>query len=404
LTLDREELKEILKSEQIENTGDLQRLMRSIMKDVIEALYDGEITDHLGYDKHQQKAGKDDNSRNGYSKKTVHSNVGPVELDVPRDRNSEFSPKVIKKRQRDISGIEDKVISMYAKGMSTRDIKQHIYDIYGYEISPETVSTITDTVLEHAKEWQSRPLETVYSIVFMDALIIKLRQEGVVKNVAVYAVIGIDLEGNKSCLGLYISETESAKYWLTVMNELKNRGVKEVLIFAVDNLTGISSAIEASFPRAEIQKCIVHQIRNSLRFVPWKQRKEVATDLKAIYTASTESDGRQALETFAEKWGSRYPYISRSWEANWAELSTFFKYTPEIRKLIYTTNPIESFNRALRKVTKTRSVFPNKDALMKLMYLAVQDIQRRWTQVIRDWGAIYSQLSIFFEERLRPFI
>lgn len=188
------------------------------------------------------------------------------------------------------------------------------------------------------------------------------------------------------------------------MNELKNRGVKEVLIFAVDNLTGISSAIEASFPRAEIQKCIVHQIRNSLRFVPWKQRKEVATDLKAIYTASTESDGRQALETFAEKWGSRYPYISRSWEANWAELSTFFKYTPEIRKLIYTTNPIESFNRALRKVTKTRSVFPNKDALMKLMYLAVQDIQRRWTQVIRDWGAIYSQLSIFFEERLRPFI
>lgn len=404
MKLDRKKLREMLKDERIESTQDLQVLMRGIMKDVIEALYDGEITDHLGYEKHAQKAGTGDNSRNGFSKKKVQSTVGPIELDVPRDRNSEFSPKVVRKRQRDISGIEDKVISMYAKGMSTRDIKQHIYDIYGYEISPETVSNITDTMLEHAKEWQSRPLESVYGIVFMDALVVKLRTDGIVKNVALYAIIGINLEGHKSCLGLYIAETESAKYWLAVMNELKNRGVKEVLIFAVDNLAGISSAIEAAFPHAEVQKCIVHQIRNSLRFVSWKQRKEVAQDLKAIYTSPKESDGKEALAAFKEKWDSKYPHISRSWETNWPELSAFFKYTPEIRKLIYTTNPIESFNRALRKVTKTRSTFPTEDALMKLMYLAVLDIERRWTQVIRNWGQIYSQLCIFFEERLRPYM
>lgn len=403
MKLDRKKLREMLKQEGVESTKDLQVLMRGIMKDVIEALYDGEITEHLGYEKHRQGAGKD-NSRNGFSKKTVQSTVGPVELEVPRDRKSEFTPKVIKKRQRDISGIEDKVISMYAKGMSTRDIKEHIYDIYGYEISPETVSNITDTVIEHAKEWQSRPLERVYAIVFMDALVVKLRVDGVVKNVVLYAVIGINLDGEKSCLGLYISETESAKYWLTVMNELKNRGVEEVLIFAVDNLTGISSAIEAAFPHSELQKCIVHQIRNSLKFVSWKERKQVAQDLKTVYTAATEPNAREALESFKRKWDAKYPHISRSWEANWAELSVFFKYTPEIRKLIYTTNPIESFNRALRKVTKTRSLFPTEDALMKLMYLAVRDIERRWTQTIRSWGTIYSQLSIFFEERLAPYI
>ena len=403
MKLDRKKLREMLKQEGVESTKDLQVLMRGIMKDVIEALYDGEITEHLGYEKHRQGAGKD-NSRNGFSKKTVQSTVGPVELEVPRDRKSEFTPKVIKKRQRDISGIEDKVISMYAKGMSTRDIKEHIYDIYGYEISPETVSNITDTVIEHAKEWQSRPLERVYAIVFMDALVVKLRVDGVVKNVVLYAVIGINLDGEKSCLGLYISETESAKYWLTVMNELKNRGVEEVLIFAVDNLTGISSAIEAAFPHSELQKCIVHQIRNSLKFVSWKERKQVAQDLKTVYTAATEPNAREALESFKRKWDAKYPHISRSWETNWAELSVFFKYTPEIRKLIYTTNPIESFNRALRKVTKTRSLFPTEDALMKLMYLAVRDIERRWTQTIRSWGTIYSQISIFFEERLAPYI
>lgn len=404
MRLNREVIQEMLEGENVESAADLQRVMRDIMKDVIEAVYDGEITEHLGYKKHEQKSLKPNNSRNGFSKKTVTSNTGSIELDVPRDRNGEFTPKVVKKYQKDISGIEDKVISMYAKGMSTRDIKAHIYDIYGYEISPETVSRITDTVLDHAREWQSRPLEKAYAIAFMDALVVKLRVEGVVKNVALYAIIGIDLEGRKSCLGLYIAETESAKYWLAVMNELKNRGVEEVLIFAVDNLTGISSAIETAFPHAEVQKCIVHQIRNSLRFVPWKQRKEVAADLKAVYGAATEEMGEKALNEFEQKWGQRFPHISRSWRANWAELSAFYKYAPVIRKLIYTTNPIESFNRALRKVSKTRTVFPTEDSLVKLMYLATRDIESRWTQITRDWGAIYSQLTIFFEERLKPYI
>ncbi len=403
MKLDRKKLREMLKEEGIESTEDLQVLMRGIMKEVIEALYDGEITDHLGYEKHKQGTGTD-NYRNGFSKKTVQSTVGPVELEVPRDRKSEFTPKVIRKYQTDISGIEDKVISMYAKGMSTRDIKEHIYDIYGYEISPETVSNITDTVLEHAKEWQSRPLEPVCAIVFMDALVVKLRVDGVVKNVALYAIIGINLDGEKSCLGLYVSETESAKYWLTVMNELKNRGIEEILIFTVDNLSGISSAIEAAFPHAEVQKCIVHQIRNSLRFVSWKERKQVAKDIKSIYEAATEPDARAAPGDFKEKWDGKYPHISRSWEANWAELSVFFKYAPEIRRLIYTTNPIESFNRALRKVSKTRSLFPTEDALIKLMYLAARDIEWRWTRTVNGWGAIYPQLSIFFDERLAPYM
>jgi putative transposase len=397
---DREKLKEIIKDKQVESTEDFQELMRTMTKEVLEAIYDGEITDHLGYKKHEQNASKDGNTRNGFTTKEVRSNLGPIELDVPRDRDSTFDPKVVKKRQRDISGIGAKVISMYAKGMTTRDIKQHIYDIYGYEISHETVSTITDTVMGHARDWQTRPLQPVYAVVFMDAMMVKMRYDGVVKNIAVYAILGIDLEGIKSCLGLYIAETESAKYWLTVMNELKNRGVQDILIFAVDNLTGISEAIGAAFPQSEVQKCIVHQIRNSLKFVPWKERKAVATDLRRIYTASSEAEGYAELECFAEKWDKKYPHISRSWMANWSELSTFYKYCPEIRTLIYTTNPIESFHRAVKKVMKSRCMFPNEDAVLKLMYLAIQDTERRWTKIMRDWGTIYSQLTVYFGERV----
>lgn len=296
------------------------------------------------------------------------------------------------------------MISMYAKGMSTRDISAHISDIYGYELSAETISTITEKVMEKAREWQSRPLEAVYPIVFMDGFVVKMRIDGAVRKQTLYVIIGIDLEGNKSCLGLYLSESESAKYWLTVMNELQSRGVEDILIFAVDNLSGISDAIGAFFPQAEIQKCIVHQIRNSLRFVPWKERKMVAADLKKIYTASSAETGLQALEQFSEVWDKKYLHISKSWNANWAELSTFYKYSPEIRKLIYTTNPIESFNRSLRKVTKTRSIFPNENACLKLVFLAIQDIEKRWNVKIKDWGKIYSQLVINFEERLEGYV
>ena len=403
MVFDKDKLKKILDERKVKDQEGLQALLRDLTKEVIEALYDGELTDHLGYAKHQQGGSTDGNTRNGRGKKTVQSKIGEVELSPPRDRTGTFDPQIVKKRQKDISGIEEKVISMYAKGMSTRDISSHIDEIYGYKLSAESISAITDKVLERAKEWQSRPLEPIYAIVFMDGMVMKMRVEGAVRKVTVYLIIGIDLEGNKSCLGLYFAETESAKYWLSVMNELKNRGVEDILIFAVDNLAGISEAIEAVFPAAEIQKCIVHQIRNSLRFVSWKERKFVAADLKQIYMAATADQGKQALEKFSKTWDGKYPHISKSWKANWAELSTFFKYSPEIRKLIYTTNPIESFNRSIRKVTKTRTIFPTEDALLKLVFLAIQDIEKRWTQTIRNWGKIYSQLAVFFEERLNGY-
>lgn len=404
MLFDKDDLAKLLKEKNIKDQGGLNDLLRDLTKEVIDALYEGEMTDHLGYDKYERNEADIPNTRNGRGKKTVQSKLGSMELEPPRDRLGTFDPQVVKKRQRDISGIEDKVISMYAKGMSTRDISSHINDIYGYELSAETISTITDKVMDRAREWQARPLESIYSIVFMDGMVLKMRQDGTVQKITVYIIIGIDLQGNKSCLGMYFAETESAKYWLTVMNELKNRGVEDILIFAVDNLAGISDAIEAAFPKAEIQKCIVHQIRNSLKFVPWKERKIVATDLKRIYTAPTGEQGLKDLEVFAEKWDKKYPHISKSWKANWTELSTFFKYSEEIRKLIYTTNPIESFNRGIRKVTKTRSVFPNEDAVLKLVFLAMQDIEKRWTQIIRNWGMIYSQLTIFFEDRLEKYI
>ena len=404
MVFDKENLNKLIDERQIRDQEGLQALLRDLTKEVIDALYEGELTEHLGYEKHQQGRSRDRNARNGKTRKTVKSHFGDIELEPPRDRAGTFDPQVVKKRQRDISGIEAKVTSMYAKGMSARDISAHIQEIYGYELSAESVSAITDKVLVRAKEWQSRPLESLYAVVFMDGMVVKVRVEGAVGKQTIYVIIGIDLEGNKTCLGLYFAATESAKYWLTVMNELRNRGVEDILIFAVDNLRGMSEAIEAVYPHAEIQKCIVHQIRNSLRFVPWKERKSVAADLKKIYTAATEQEGLEALELFSRSWDEKYPHIAKSWKSNWAELSTFFRYSPEIRKLKYTTNPNESFHRSLRKVLKTRSIFPSEDSCLKLVYLAIQDIEKRWTRVIRDWGKIYSQLLIHFEQRVSKYV
>jgi putative transposase len=404
MVLDRAKLKKLLKEKGVKSLDDFNAFMRDVSKDVIETLLDEELTDHLGFEKYDQKSKTIDNSRNGYTPKTVKSKFGEIGLDVPRDRKSEFEPQVVKKRKKDISGLEDKIISMYAKGMTTRDIQSHIKDLYNYEISPETVSSITDRILERAKEWQIRPLEPIYAIVYMDAVILKMRTEGHVRNVAVYTIVGINLDGIKECLGLWICETESAKYWLSVLNELKNRGLADVLIFSVDNLTGISEAIEAVFPKAEVQKCIVHQIRNSLRYVSWKERKAMAKDLKFIYEAATEEEGAAALTDFSEKWDKRYPHVSVSWKKNWPELSTFFKYPPEIRRLIYTTNPIESVHRQIKKVAKNKSSFPNEQSLIKLVYLAVEGASRKWTMRHRDWSMIYSQLMIFFEDRLAKYL
>jgi transposase-like protein len=400
LALDRDELKKLLKEKGVKSLDDFNAFMREVSKEVVETILDGELTDHLGYEKHDQKTKSTDNARNGFTPKTVKSRFGEIDLDVPRDRKSDFEPQIVKKRQKDISGLEEKIISMYAKGMTTRDIQSHIKDLYGYEISPETVSSITDKVMERAREWQSRPLDSVYALVYMDAVFLKMRHEGHVRNMALYTIVGINLDGQKECLGLWICETESAKYWLSVLNELKNRGVQDVLIFTVDNLKGISEAIEAVFPRAEIQKCIVHQIRNSLRYVSWKERKAMAKDLRTIYEAATEQEGAVALEKFAEKWDKRYPHISASWRTNWDEIVTFFKYPPEIRSIVYTTNPIESLNRQIKKTAKNKAIFPNEQALVKQVYLAIEGASRKWIFRHRDWAMIYSQLMIYFGERL----
>ena len=400
MALDRDELKKLLKEKGVKSLDDFNTFMREVSKEVVETLLEGELTDHLGFEKHDQKAKVTDNTRNGYTPKTVKSKFSEIDLDVPRDRKSDFEPQIVKKRQKDISGLEEKIISMYAKGMTTRDIQAHIKDLYGYEISPETVSSITDKVMERAREWQSRPLESIYALIYMDAVFLKMRLEGHVRNVALYTIIGINLDGQKECLGLWISETESAKYWLSVLSELKNRGVVDVLIFTVDNLKGISEAIEAVFPRAEVQKCVVHQIRNSLRYVSWKERKPMAKDLRSIYEAATEKEGAAALEEFSEKWDKRYPHISASWRNNWDEIITFFKYPPEIRTLVYTTNPIESLNRKIKKVAKNKSAFPNDQALIKQVYLAVEEAARKWTFRHRDWAMIYSQLMIYFGDRM----
>ncbi len=405
MVFEKNTLKELLKEKNISDTKGLQELMREMYKEVIEGLMEGEMTAHLGYPKSEPSEEPRGNARNGRSKKNVRTSAGTVELDIPRDRNAEFDPKIVAKHQRDITGIEDKVILLYGKGMSTRDIQDHICDIYGYDISPESVSTITDTVLSTAKEWQNRPLESLYPILFIDGIRIKRRANGVVEQSTVYIVIGYSLEGYKSCLGLYIGESESAKFWMSVLNDLRNRGVKDVLIFACDNLSGISSSIHSAFPDAEIQKCIVHQIRNSLAFVSWAERKEVAAELRAVYTAPNEEAGRELLERFIDSpLGKKYPYIGKSWMANWGELSTFFKFSPALRRIMYTTNTIERFNCGLRKVTKTKQVFPTDDSIIKMLYLAQRDIFKKQRSQMYKWGSVMTELLAFYEQRLLPYL
>ena len=403
MIFDKKELKKLLKEQNVKGLDDFNALMSEVSKEIVETLLEGELTDHLGFEKYDHKTKTIDNSRNGFTPKSVKSKYGKMGLNVPRDRKSEFDPKIVKKYQRDISGLEDKIISMYARGMTTRDIQSHVQEIYNYEISPETVSTITDKVLEHGREWQNRPLEEIYAIVFMDAIFLKMRSEGHVRSIAVYNIIGINLEGKKDCLGLWICETESSKYWLSVLNELKNRGIEDVLIFSVDNLTGISEAIQAVYPKAEIQKCVVHQIRNSLKHVSWKERKALAESLKSIYKANSEKEGFSALEDFEKKW-EKYPHVAASWKRNWGELSTFYKFPAEIRKIIYTTNTIESMNRSIKKITRNKVVFPNEEAVTKVVYLALQEASKKWTSRLRDWAMIYSQLMIFFEDRLSKYL
>lgn len=397
----KENLRNIMKGLDVKSFDDLKDVFKLMVGEMLENGLEGELDDELGYTKYDYRNKLGENSRNGYSKKTLKTSFGETEIKVPRDREGEFEPQLVKKNQTTLTGdIEEKILSMYAKGMTTSDIETHIQDIYGLECSDSTISRITDKILPVVREWQSRPLEEVYAVVFMDAIHFHVRSEGQIVKKAVYIAIGINMDGIKEVLGMWVGENESAKFWLSVMNGLKNRGLQDILIACVDGLTGFPAAIEAVYPKTEIQQCIIHQIRNTTRFVSYKDIKALMADLKKVYAAIDEQTALAELENFDEKWGNKYPKIAISWRDNWANLSTYFKYPQEVRTLIYTTNAIEGFNRQLRKVTKNKGVFPTDDSLLKMLYLAMMDITKKWTGKRREWGQIHSQLEIFFADRL----
>jgi len=395
--LNTEELKRQIKEGTFTSLDDITNEFKAILKEVIQTASQEELTSHLGYDKHQTSSSS--NSRNGYNDKTINSKYGQFDVSIPRDRESTFEPQLVKKREVLLDGSEDLILSLYTKGMSVRDIQHHLDDLYGYELSTETISNITSKVIEKANEWQSRPLEPIYPIIFMDATVLKIRVDRVVKNIAAYIMLGITLEGKKEIIGIWIGENETSKYWLTVLNDIQKRGIQDVLIFAIDGLNGFNDAIQAVYPKAEIQRCIVHQIRSSLRFVSWKDRKAVAKDLKSVYTAHNEEDAQIALTEFNDIWGKKYPNITTSWTSHWNELATFFKYPDSVRKLIYTTNPIESLNANIKRKTKSKGSFPTIESAFKMLYLATQEVQEKWkANSLRNWYEIYPQISIFFSE------
>jgi transposase-like protein len=398
--MSKEQLRQFIKENKLVTAQDAQNALKDLFAETIQEMLEAEMDTHLGYEKHEVKKKSTANSRNGKSKKTITSEYGDQEIVVPRDRDGEFEPLVVKKHQSNVTGIEDQIVALYAKGVSTRDIQDHLANLYGIDVSPTLISNVTNKIVPMIKEWQHRPLQGVYAVVFLDAIHFKVKQDGAIINKAAYMVIGIDLDGNKDVLGMWIGENESAKFWLSVLNELKNRGVQDILITCVDNLTGFSQAIIACYPQTEIQKCIIHQIRNSTRYVSYKDLKKVTADLKPIYKALTEEAALVELDRFEEAWGTKYPLIVRSWRNNWDELATFFKYPPEIRKLIYTTNIIESYHRQLRKVTKGKSIFPSDEALLKMLYLSTMDVVRKWTGRVQNWGQMLLQLSIFFPDRV----
>ena len=388
----RSKIRELLDMSNITSMDDIQNLFKETIAEFMEDGLETELDDELGYSRYDYCNKNTENSRNGHSSKTLRTSFGDVEVAVPRDRKGEFEPQLPKKNQTSISqDIEEKILSMYAKGMTTGDIEAHIQNIYGVDVSDTTVSRITDKILPVAKEWQQRPL---------DAIHYHVRSEGHIVKKAVYIAIGIDLDGHKDVLGMWVGENESAKYWATVLNSLRNRGIEDIFIACTDNLCGFSTAIEAVFPKIEIQNCIIHQIRNSSKYVSYKDLKALMADLKAVYAAVDEDAALMALDTFSEHWDKKYPTISQSWRANWANLSTYFKFPQELRRLIYTTNAIEGFNRQLRKVTKAKSVFPTDESLFKMLYLAMMDITKKWTGRRQDWSMIHAQLAVYFEDRM----
>lgn len=374
-------------------------LLRTLTKAIVERALDAEMTDHLGYEKGQARA-TTGNGRNGSGSKTLHTESGAVSIDVPRDRSATFEPQLVKKRQTRVPGLDEKIIGLYGRGMSVRDIRDQVQELYGADVSPDLISSVTDSVLEEVKAWRNRPLDAVYPVVYLDALVVKGRDGGLVKNKHVYVALGLNMAGKKEVLGLWIQRTEGAKFWLQVLTDIKNRGVKDVLIACTDGLTGFADAIEATFPDTIVQTCIVHLLRNSVRFVAWKERRTVLADLKPIYTAANEEAALEALAAFDEKWQHKYPMITQSWQAAWERVVPFLAFPAEIRKVIYTTNSIESLNRQIRKVIKTKGHFPTDDSIYKVIYLALKNAAQKWTMPIHNWPRAMNQLAIQFPGRL----
>ena len=391
-------IKDMIEMYDIRTAEDIQEALKDLLGETLEVMLEEEMNEHLGYEKYQRSDTA--NYRNGTKSKKVRSSLGDVEIDVPQDRQSSFEPEVVKKRQKDISDIERKIISLYAKGMTTRQISDTIYDIYGADVSEGLVSDITDKILDEIETWQHRPLEEVYPVMYIDATHFSVRDNGIVKKLAAYVALGISRDGIKEILTITIGNNESSKYWLGVLNELKNRGVKDILIVCADGLTGIKEAINAAFPNTEYQRCIVHQVRNTLKYVSYKDRKEYANDLKEIYSAPDEKTAHQIMMDVTEKWKDKYPNSMKSWDANWDAICPLFKFSPEVRKVIYTTNAIESLNARFKKLNRQRSVFPSPVALMKALYLATTQVTRKWTMPVKNWGGIISELSIMYPDRI----
>ena len=391
-------IQQLLQEYDIETAEDIQDALKDLLGGTIKEMMEAEMDDHLGYQKSERS--DSDDYRNGYKSKRVNSSYGSMDIDVPQDRKSTFEPQIVKKRQKDISNIDQKIISMYAKGMTTRQISETIEDIYGFETSEGFISDVTDKILPQIEDWQNRPLDEVYPILYIDAIHYSVRDNGVIRKLAAYVILGINTEGKKEVLSITVGDNESSKYWLSVLNELKNRGVKDILIICADGLSGIKEAIAAAFPKTEYQRCIVHQVRNTLKYVPDKDRKAFASDLKTIYHASDEEKARLALNRVTEKWTVKYPNSMKRWYDNWDAITPIFKFSPDVRKVIYTTNVIESLNSTYRKLNRQRSVFPSDTALLKALYLATFEATKKWTMSIRNWGQVYGELSIMYEGRL----
>ena len=388
----------LLEEYDIETVDDIQAALRDLLGGTIKEMMEAEMDDHLGYEKSERS--DSDDARNGYKTKRINSSYGSMEIEVPQDRKSTFEPQVVKKRQKDISEIDNKIISMYAKGMTTRQISETLMDIYGFEASEGFISDVTDKILPQIEEWQKRPLDSIYPVIYIDAIHYSVRDNGIIRKLAAYVMLGITMDGKKEVLTIQVGENESAKYWLSVLNELKNRGVKDILIICADGLTGIREAIAAAYPETEYQRCIVHQVRNTLKYVADKDKKTFAADLKKIYNAASEPAGREMLDSISEKWSEKYPNAMKSWYKNWDAITPIFKFSAEVRTVIYTTNAIESLNSQFRRLNSQRSVFPSDQALLKALYLSTFEATKKWTMPIRNWGKVYGELSIMYEGRL----